>query len=29
MMIIDDGPDGHTRRDGSPYAHRSANGEAE
>jgi len=29
MMIRDDSPDGHTRRDGSPYARRSANGEAE
>ena len=29
MMIIDDGPDGYTRRDGSPYARRSSNGEAE
>ena len=29
MMILDDGPDGHTRRDGSPYARRSAKGEAD
>jgi uncharacterized cupin superfamily protein len=29
MMIIDDGPDGHTRKDGSPYARPSSNGEAE
>ena len=29
MMIIDDSPDGYTRRDGSPYARRSSNGEAE
>jgi uncharacterized cupin superfamily protein len=29
MMTIDDGPDGYTRRDGSPYARRSSNGEAE
>ena len=29
MMIIDDGPDGHTRRDGSPYTRHSSNGEAE
>jgi uncharacterized cupin superfamily protein len=29
MMIIDDSPDGYTRRDGSPYARRSPNGEAE
>lgn len=29
MMIIDDGPDGYTRRDGSPYARRSSDLEAE
>jgi len=29
MMIIDDAPDGHTRRDGTPYARRSSSGEAE
>jgi uncharacterized cupin superfamily protein len=29
MMIIDDGPDGYTRRDGSPYVRRSSNGEAQ
>ena len=29
MMIVDDSPDGYTRRDGSPYARRSSNGEAE
>jgi hypothetical protein len=29
MMIIDDSPDGYTRRDGSPYARGSSNGEAE
>ena len=29
MMINDDGPDGFTRRDGSPYASRAAKGEAE
>ena len=29
MMIIDDSPDGHTRRDGTPYARHSSNGEAE
>lgn len=28
MMIADDGPDGHTRRDGSPYVRRPSNGEA-
>jgi uncharacterized cupin superfamily protein len=29
MMVIDDGPDGHTKRDGTPYARRSSKGEAE
>jgi uncharacterized cupin superfamily protein len=29
MMILDDSPVGHTRRDGTPYARRSSNGEAE
>ena len=28
MMIIDDGPDGHTRRDGSPYARGTPDGAA-
>ena len=29
MMIIDDSSVGHTRRDGTPYARHSSNGEAE
>lgn len=29
MMILDDGPDGHTRRDGTPYARPSSGGETE
>lgn len=28
MMILDDGPDGHTRRDGSPYARPAASDDA-
>ena len=28
MMILDDSPVGHTRRDGTPYAHRSSDSEA-
>ncbi len=27
MMVLDDGPDGYTRRDGSPYPRRAAGGE--
>jgi hypothetical protein len=29
MMIMDESPVGHTRPDGTPYARRSSNGEAE
>ena len=29
MMIIDESPVGHTRRDGTPYARRSSSGEGE